>query len=74
MALIYHLYQLRNPYEHEVIFEVMRTILGIRTQGVQGTHGEMFADQIDHIFAKPQLMALSLAAVFLFFKRNCYYF
>ena len=41
----------------------MRTILDIRTQGAQGTHGEMFADQIDEIFGKPQLMALASTAV-----------
>lgn len=60
---IYWLYQLKNPYEHALIFDVMRTILEIRTQGVQGTHGEMFGDQIDHIFGKPQLMALAVTAV-----------
>ena len=48
----------------------MQTILEIHTQGVQGTHGEMFSDQIDHILAKPQLMALAVTAVLLLFLRH----
>ena len=64
---IYKLHQLKNPYENTLIFDVMWTVLEIHMQGVQGTHREMFGDQIDHILAKPQLMALAVTMVLLLF-------
>jgi len=55
--------QLKNPYEHGSIFDVMKTVLEIRSQGVQGTYGTRFSSRIDQMFGKPQLMALAITAL-----------